>query len=58
MGADITGCRFADRCPAAIDACRSASVNLVRLAPGHQARCVRATDPELAAVTETAMAAR
>jgi peptide/nickel transport system ATP-binding protein len=58
IGADITGCRFAARCPAAIDACRSASVNLVRLAPGQQARCVRATDPELAAVTETAMAAR
>jgi peptide/nickel transport system ATP-binding protein len=58
VGADITGCRFAARCPAVIDACRTAPVTLTRLAPGHQARCLRATDPELAAVTETAMAAR
>jgi peptide/nickel transport system ATP-binding protein len=53
-GADITGCRFAERCPAAIAACRSAAVDLVTLAPGHQSRCVRATDPELAAVGEAA----
>jgi peptide/nickel transport system ATP-binding protein len=58
IGADITGCRFAARCPAAIDACRSAPVTLASLAPGHAARCIRASDPELAAVTETAMAFR
>ena len=58
IGADITGCRFAARCPAVVDACRLAPVSLVRLAPGHQSRCIRATDPELAAATETAMAAR
>jgi peptide/nickel transport system ATP-binding protein len=58
VGAEITGCRFAERCPAAIDACRAAPVNLARLAPGHQARCIRANDPELAGVIEAEMAAR
>jgi peptide/nickel transport system ATP-binding protein len=58
VGAEITGCRFADRCPAAVDACRSAAINLARLAPGHQVRCVRAGDPELAGVIEAEMAAR
>ena len=48
----ITGCRFAERCPAAIDACRTAADRLARLAPGHQARCVRANDPELAACSK------
>jgi peptide/nickel transport system ATP-binding protein len=57
VGADITGCRFAGRCPAAIEACRSAPVNLVPLAPGHQARCVRVNDAELAAVTWAAATA-
>jgi peptide/nickel transport system ATP-binding protein len=58
VGAEITGCRFAERCPAAIDACRSAAITLTRLAPGHQARCVRANDPELAGVIEAEMAVR
>jgi oligopeptide/dipeptide ABC transporter ATP-binding protein len=58
VGAEITGCRFAERCPAAIDACRSAAISLARLAPGHQVRCVRADDPELAGVIEAEMAAR
>ena len=58
VGARIAGCRFAERCPAAIDACRSAAIDLVRLAPGHQSRCVRANDPELADVLETELAAR
>jgi len=58
VGAEITGCRFADRCPAAIEACRIAAINLARLAPGHQARCVRANDPELAGLIEAEMAAR
>jgi peptide/nickel transport system ATP-binding protein len=58
VGAQIIGCRFAERCPAAIDACRSAPISLAKLAPGHQARCVRANDPELAGVIEAEMAAR
>ena len=58
VGAEITGCRFADRCPAAIAACGAAAINLARLAPGHQARCVRANDPELAGLIEAEMAAR
>jgi peptide/nickel transport system ATP-binding protein len=58
VGAEITGCRFADRCPAAIEACRAAAISLARLAPGHQARCIRANDPELAGVIEAEMAAR
>ena len=52
-GADITGCRFAGRCPAAIEACRSGPVSLVPLSHVHQARCVRATDPELTAAPAT-----
>jgi peptide/nickel transport system ATP-binding protein len=58
MGEDIVGCRFAPRCPAAIDACRSAPVDLLRLGPGHQARCVRAGDPELDAAAGAELAAR
>ena len=58
VGSSITGCRFAERCPAAIDACRSAAIDLVRLATGHQSRCVRANDRELADVLETELAAR
>ena len=58
VGEDIVGCRFAARCPAAVDACRSGPVELTRLGPGHQARCVRAGDPELAAAAEAELAAR
>jgi len=57
VGAGITGCRFAGRCPAAIEACRSGPVSLVPLSHVHQARCVRATDPELTAVPVTTAAA-
>jgi len=56
VGAEITGCRFAARCPAAIAACRSGPVDLTMLAHGHDARCVRASDPELAAITAAAPA--
>lgn len=35
------GCRFAPRCPLAIDACRVATPELVEVAPGHTARCIR-----------------
>ncbi len=58
MGEDVVGCRFAARCPAAIDACRSGPVDLLRLGPGHQARCIRAGDPEFDAVAEAELAAR
>jgi peptide/nickel transport system ATP-binding protein len=58
VGAEIDGCRFAQRCPAALDACRSGPVELTRLGPGHQARCVRVLDPGLAGVIETEMAVR
>jgi peptide/nickel transport system ATP-binding protein len=48
VGAQITGCRFAERCPAAIDACRAGDIALTRLGPAHEARCVRVNDPALA----------
>jgi peptide/nickel transport system ATP-binding protein len=44
----ITGCRFAGRCPAAIDACRAGDIALTRLALAHEARCARLGDPALA----------
>jgi peptide/nickel transport system ATP-binding protein len=33
------GCRFVDRCPIAIDVCRSVTPPLVVVRPGHAARC-------------------
>ncbi|HEX4087511.1 MAG TPA: ABC transporter ATP-binding protein [Trebonia sp.] len=54
MGEEIVGCRFAARCPAAVDACRSGPVDLVRLGPGHQARCVRVGDPDFDAAADIA----
>ncbi len=33
------GCRFVDRCPLAIDVCRSVTPPLVEARPGHAARC-------------------
>jgi len=38
------GCRFADRCPMAIDACRSAEPELAEVGERHLARCIRATE--------------
>jgi oligopeptide/dipeptide ABC transporter ATP-binding protein len=42
------GCSFAPRCPLAIPACRAAMPALVEVppcgVPGHQARCIRATE--------------
>ncbi len=43
------GCRFADRCPHAVDRCRSASVELTTIA-GRQVACIRAGELELAGV--------
>ena len=34
VGAQITGCRFAARCPAAVDACRAGDISLTRLGAG------------------------
>jgi oligopeptide/dipeptide ABC transporter ATP-binding protein len=36
-----TGCVFADRCPEAIERCRTTVPAPVSLDPGHQARCIR-----------------
>ncbi|MUM01791.1 ABC transporter ATP-binding protein, partial [Mycolicibacterium sp. CBMA 334] len=35
------GCPFAPRCPLAIDECEAAEPELVELAPGHHAACIR-----------------
>ncbi|MGE0421675.1 MAG: ABC transporter ATP-binding protein [Reyranellaceae bacterium] len=35
------GCRFASRCPHAIEACRAAEPPLLALGPGHVAACIR-----------------
>lgn len=41
---EIVGCRFAERCAMAIDACRAGPVPDRDIALGHLARCVRAED--------------
>src|SRR5690349_10155440 len=41
MAALPPGCPFAPRCPLAIDACRSAEPELIDIAPGHRAACIR-----------------
>jgi peptide/nickel transport system ATP-binding protein len=58
VGTAITGCRFAERCPAVTDACREGDIALTRLGPAHldgahEARCARVNDPALAAVAAT-----
>ncbi|WP_436644295.1 dipeptide ABC transporter ATP-binding protein [Microbaculum sp. FT89] len=40
--ADLTGCRFAARCPLAADDCRAKEPALSEVAPGHRAACFRA----------------
>jgi peptide/nickel transport system ATP-binding protein len=42
MTAPPAGCRFAPRCPLAIDACRAAPPPIVQLGNGHWTRCIRA----------------
>jgi peptide/nickel transport system ATP-binding protein len=44
VGADITGCRFADRCPVVIDACLVSAIKPVRVGRQHEVRCIRASD--------------
>ena len=49
MAALPQGCRFAARCPFAMEACRRESPRLVDIAPGHASRCLRAPLEKLAA---------
>ena len=48
-----TGCRFADRCQFAQDECRSWDSELVEVAPGHGARCVRSHEIDLRVAART-----
>jgi peptide/nickel transport system ATP-binding protein len=48
VGTDITGCRFAARCPFATDDCRRAEIGQHTVGADHEARCVRVEDPEVA----------
>jgi oligopeptide/dipeptide ABC transporter ATP-binding protein len=43
-GALPKGCSFAPRCPLCIPACEAAMPELISIAPGHQARCIRAME--------------
>jgi peptide/nickel transport system ATP-binding protein len=47
VGAEISGCRFADRCRFALDACREAPVAVRSVDDGHHVRCDRADDAEV-----------
>ena len=40
------GCRFADRCPLALDSCRAEMPALQEIEPGHTVRCFRADEME------------
>jgi peptide/nickel transport system ATP-binding protein len=42
VGADITGCRFAARCPVAVPECGAGPVRPVPVGDQHEARCVHA----------------
>jgi oligopeptide/dipeptide ABC transporter ATP-binding protein len=42
-GALPPGCSFAPRCPLSIPACATAMPELIEIAPGHHARCIRAS---------------
>lgn len=44
LAAEPTGCPFADRCPAAVEACRQGEPQLRQVGPGHTAACVRADE--------------
>ncbi len=43
VGADITGCRFAARCPVAVPECAAGPVRSVPVGDQHDVRCVHAT---------------
>jgi peptide/nickel transport system ATP-binding protein len=38
----VSGCAFADRCPLAIEACRTVDPHLMPIAPLHEVACIRA----------------
>ncbi|HEY0420865.1 MAG TPA: ABC transporter ATP-binding protein, partial [Acetobacteraceae bacterium] len=42
MDRGFVGCRFADRCPFVLPACREAEPPLLPMGPGHEAACIRA----------------
>jgi len=42
----IVGCRFADRCPKACDACRADTVPMHEVSPGHFVRCTQLVNKE------------
>ena len=58
MGADVVGCRFAARCPAAIDACRSARSTCCGSAPGTRRAASGRTTPSSTSAAEAELAAR
>jgi peptide/nickel transport system ATP-binding protein len=47
VGADIAGCRFAERCPVAVPACSASEVHPVPVSYRHDVRCLRARDPDI-----------
>jgi peptide/nickel transport system ATP-binding protein len=53
-GAAIPGCWFADRCRFTTDSCRSGPVSLTSVADGHDVRCVRADQLDLALAGDAA----
>jgi peptide/nickel transport system ATP-binding protein len=48
VGTEIVGCRFADRCAHATDACRAGAIERREVGFHHHARCLRVDDPEVA----------
>jgi len=48
VGAEISGCRFAERCPVAAAGCRDGSIAPVTVGDQHQVRCVRAHEARYA----------
>jgi oligopeptide/dipeptide ABC transporter ATP-binding protein len=52
VGEYVTGCQFASRCLAAIDACRTGALPLHETGAGHLVRCARVNDESLAAEIE------
>lgn len=53
VGAEIRGCRFADRCAFAAPECGSGPVPLIEQAPGRAVRCVRAGEIALSGAGAT-----
>src|SRR5690606_1977738 len=51
------GCRFAARCPAAMEACRAAPPPIEEVVPGRRVACLRAREMLAGALTGTAAAA-